>query len=435
MTEGPTSAVPRSAWVLVATRGISTLGSTLTSFGLNVWIFRQTGSFPIFAVLSTLAALPEILFAPFAGLITDRCDKKRLLLIADVMSLAMICVIWLASITGELSVVLVAVAMMLLSLTSELRWSALSPTISELVPREDLARVNGLQQVFRGINVVLGPLLGAFGLTLLGLNGMLALDILSYIIGIAGILAIRPSSRPADKAARGDSTGFWGEMTYGFRWVFARPGLRRLLLFFMLINIGLTIFVVTITPYLLSFSDNRNLGFTLAFEGAGAFTVGAYLVRRRVAMDHANAVLVAAFFLAICMFAWGIARDTRLLCVLVLLIGAATSLISACSQTIWQSNVPIATQGKVFAVRTVVAYGLTPLATLSSIPLANTVFGPITQTLAPLGATWGAGLTGALGSLISACGLLIAFCTAGLWWQGGLRVSESPLKVADATAS
>jgi MFS transporter, DHA3 family, macrolide efflux protein len=428
------STVPRVAWLLVATRGISSLGSTLTAFGLNVWIYRHTGSFPIFALLTTLAGLPEILFAPIAGIITDRFRKKILLLAADGLSAAMVTVTWIATRWGDLDVAVVAATMIVLGFATELRWSALGPTISELVPKDGLDRVNGLQQSFRGANVMLGPLLGAASLAALGLDGLLALDMVSYLIGIIGVLGLRSSPVPRNASAP-DSTSFWQELTYGFRWVFARPGLRRLLLFFMLINVSLSIFVVTNTPYVLSFGTNSDLGWTLALEGAGAFLAGMYLVKRRVALNQSNAVMGAALVIALCMCAWGIFRDIRLLGAVVFVMGASITLIAACSQTIWQQNVPIATQGKVFAVRTVVAFGLTPLATLGSIPLASAVFGPAIAGFEPAQSVWGSGTSAALGGLVSACGLLMALCAGGLWLVGGLRVTENLIPAAATEAS
>jgi MFS transporter, DHA3 family, macrolide efflux protein len=431
MSDPSESVVPRSAWILVVTRGVSSLGSTLTGFGLNVWIFRHTGSFPIFALLTALAGLPEILFAPIAGLITDRYNKKTLLLVADILSAAMVLATWLAAHTGVLGVALVAVTLMVLGLTSELRWSALGPSISELVPKAALSRVNGLQQSFRGINVMLGPLMGAFGLAALGLDALLALDLLSYALGVAGILGIRLSP-VAPRSGGAADEGFWREVTFGFRWVFARPGLRRLLLFFMLINISLSIYVVTAAPYILSFGSNKNLGLTLGLEGAGGFIAGMYLAKRRLAINHESAVLGAAMCIAMCLCAWGMARDLWLLGAVAFVMGVATSLIAVSSQTIWQSHVPVGTQGKVFAVRTVVAYGLTPLATLGSVPLANAIFGPATESFVLAKSVWGTSLTGSLGALVSACGVLVASCAVGLWLLGGLRLSMDPLSTSTA---
>src|SRR2546427_12726839 len=84
--------LPRSALALIISRGISSLGSTLTIFGLDVWVFRETGSYAVFAYLAVLAVLPSLLFAPFAGLMADRWNKKSLLLACDISSILVVTV-------------------------------------------------------------------------------------------------------------------------------------------------------------------------------------------------------------------------------------------------------------------------------------------------------------------------------------------------------
>jgi DHA3 family macrolide efflux protein-like MFS transporter len=419
----PDAAIPRSAWTLVVTQGISGLGSTFTTFGLSVWIYRTTGSFTAFALLSVLAAIPELLFAPFVGIIADRVGKRMLLLVADMIAGATVLSTLLALYCGALRLSIVAVAIFVLALTAELRWSALSVATAILVPSSQLGRIAGFQQIFRGVNVMFGPVLGAIGYDLLGLPLLLGLDVLSYLIGIAGLLTI--AMRESISASPAQYPGFLQELTYGFRWVFARPGLRRLLLFFLLINIGLAIYTVTFAPYVLSFASERTLGVTMGLQGGGAFITGALLATRRLRLNQDLAIVGGAFAFGACMFAWGIARGFGALLAAALLLGALTSVMLAASQTIWQTHVPVAIQGKVFAVRSVVAFGLTPFVPLAAIPLASTVFAPLVTQRPWAGALWGAHYAGVLGSMVSVFGLCVAASAVGLLFMGGLGLSSA----------
>lgn len=231
------SVLPRSILILVITRGLSSLGSTLTAFGLDVWVYRETGSYTIFALLSVLTTLPSLVFAPIAGVIADRWDKKRLLILCDVVSLATVLVTLVMYLNDHLNVSMVAISILALSLASEIRWSTLGPTISLMVPKEQLGQINGLQQAFRSATVMLGPVLGAIGLEILGLPWLLSLDILSYVASILGALAISISAANKSNQNELKFSNFWQELTYGFRWVFSQPALKRLLLFFMVINL------------------------------------------------------------------------------------------------------------------------------------------------------------------------------------------------------
>jgi len=125
------------------------------------------------------------------------------------------------------------------------------------------------------------------------------------------------------------------------------------------------------------------------------------------------------------MVAWGISRDAITLSAVAFAFGALTSIVMASSQTIWQSHVPAEVQGKVFAVRMMTSFGLTPLAILVSIPLSVSVFGPLLSTSQILQSVWGSGQTGTLGLMVSVLGLAIVTGGVGVWAGGGIRVARA----------
>ena len=429
--------MPRQAWTLVASRGVSTLGSTLTSYGLDVWVYRETGSYQVFAMLAVLTALPSLLFAPFAGYLSDRLDKRRVLLACDLSSMLAVAVAFVAYRAGQLQVPVVAGVVLVLALATEMRWSSLGPLVSMLVSREHLGRMNGMQQAFRGATVMLGPVLGAVGLDLLGLPLLLGLDTVSYVVAIAGLIGVSVPPR-AKSEATFVFRNFWDELTYGFRWVFERPPLRTLLLFFMTLNIGISIFTATFTPYVLSRASAPLLGLGLGLQGAGMFFTGMLLVRHRRkggTANHERRVVLGSLAFGVCMVAWGLSRHGAALCAVALALGAMTSLVMASSQTIWQSHVPVQIQGKVFAVRTVLSFGLAPLSILLSVPLAATVFRPLLLRSDLAVAIWGAGEAAALGLMVSSLGAAVAACAIGLLLRGGLRLEPAPAVPAQRSAT
>ncbi len=421
-----TRRLPGSVITLIATRGLSSIGSTLTTFGLNVWVYRETGSYAVFAMLAVLAYLPVLLFAPFAGVLTDRLDKKKLLIGADVVSGAAVLLSLALYIADALSVPAVAATILLLAVASEMRWSAMSVLLSRVVPKDQLGRVNGVQQAFRGINVMLGPLLGAVGLDMLGLPALLGFDLATYVLSVAVFLFIRVDARPEVQVSGEPQPRFLDELTFGFRWVWRHRGLRRLLVFFMVVNIGVSVFTVAFTPYLLTFANNTMLGASLGLLGAGGFLTGMYLSKsRRKEEDHESRIVWGTLLFGLGMVLWGIFRQPALLLPIAFFIGVLETVIMASSQTAWQVHVPVGIQGKVFAVRTVLAYGLAPLAVLGSVPLANLVFHPLlTHAGAAASTVWGEAPVAPLGMMVSSLGLAVAACSLLLWTAGGLRLTQ-----------
>lgn len=425
--------IPTFAVILITTRGLSSIGSTLTSFGLNVWVYQMTGSYSTFVMLAILTSLPVLLFAPFAGVLTDRFDKKKLLIATDLVSaiaVAMALVLYLA---GSLNVPAIACTVLLLAVASELRWSSMSAMFSQLLPKDQLGRVNGIQQAFRGINLMFGPILGAVGINLLGLSVLLGVDLLTYALSLAAWFLVRVNTRTSPWNAGQAPMGFLEELTYGFRWVWRQPGLRRLLLFFMVVNIGLSIFSTAFSPYVLSFSGSTTLGASLGVLGGGAFLAGLWLSKRYSASTtHEGAIVTGTLLFGLCMCLWGVLRQPLLLLPLAFVIGVLQTVIMTASNTAWQVYVPVENQGKVFAVRTVTAFGLTPLALLFSVPLSERVFHPLLEQSGQVATTvWGAAPAGPLGMMVSVLGVGVAACAIGLRFSGGLQLAST---VADVKA-
>ncbi len=429
----PLRQLSSGALVLVAARALSSLGSAATAFALNVWVYKQTGSYTIFATLAIVTALPGLLFAPVAGVMVDRYSRKRLLMLCDAIAAVSIFAMWLASHLGMLTPWIIGAVSVVLALVRTLAWPATAASLSGLTTPEQRPRINGLAETLEGGVVVLSPLIGAMLLQLLGIAGVALVDILSYLACIAAVATISFAevSRVNSTTTEVNSSPFirlWVDCTYGFRWILGHRDLTRLLLFFALINLCCSVFVVAYTPYILSFASPSTLAACLGSGGIGTIVGGIAFATSGGFRRPETGVLIGAAMLGICMTSFGVARAPATLLVTAFFYGAALPLINASSQTIWQSRVPLDRQGRVFSVRRMIAWGLNPLSILLSIPLVTTVFGPLLGmggsrwTLAHI---WGPGPSGAIGLMLSTGGLCCLSVALVLLRRNGLRIEPS----------
>lgn len=425
MSDTLTGQLPRHAVRLVVTRGISGLGSHITAFGLDVWVYRLTGSYETFALLAVLAIVPNLLLAPMVGVLVDRCNKRTLLMACELIPL--LAVLWgLAQLQRhQLGVADVAILITVLSVAGAVRWNTLGPAISILVPAPDRGRLNALQQTFVGVSSMLGPTLGATCLGAFGLPGLLAIDIATFALALYGAWALHPGTLAPGAAPQLSTRRFWQEMTFGFRWVMAHRGLRRILLFFMAFNLAVSIFGVVFTPFLLHFASNANLGWALAAQGAGAFVLGMLLAQRWAPTLSEQSILTGAWIYGGMMILWGLSRSPLALFPLAFVAGGVTSIIMTASQTVWQAEVPPEIQGKVFSARMIVSFSTGPLAILCSIPLATHLFAPMVVAHARLADVWGGGQGGAIGLMVTTIGAVVFASCAALAARGGLALGPT----------
>jgi DHA3 family macrolide efflux protein-like MFS transporter len=249
-------------------------------------------------------------------------------------------------------------------------------TTSLLVPKEQLGRANGLLQFGDAGSIILSPLLGGFVYGFYGLKGLVSVDVVSFLFAIAMTLLCR-IPQPAETAeGRKAKKSFWSEAGFGFRFVFARPALVILMGYFMFINLVMPISNTLVAPIVLSHWDAKTLGFIQSVTGIGML-IGTGIMaawggpKRKVngfwlfSLTTFGASLI--MLLPLSVFS---------ICASFFPIMIAAPIVNACSQAIWQRKTPADVQGKVFAVRRMFAWLMTPLAFGLAGPLADRVFEP-----------------------------------------------------------
>jgi len=410
--------VPRVATVLICTRGISSLGATMLSFGLDVWVYRTTGSYGIFAVMILLNFMPGLLLAPFIGMIVDRFNKRSVLIACELLSIGVAMLGAWAFSQDRLGIWSCAGIVLSLALAASFRWAALGVTVSMLVPRAGLGRANGLQQAFQGFSDSAGPIMGAAALTLFDLGGLLLVSFVADFVALIGILLVPAGKLAVSTTVKPLRSTFWADATLGFRWILQHPILRGLVAFVACRNLLSSVYIATFTPFLLSQASQGVLSVSWGLYGLGSCLMGAMLASTSLVRQSIAHVVLGSSVLGIVMILWGAVRHPAFFAVLAFIAGAQSSLVMASLQTVWQRTVPTDIQGRVFATRQAISLMLTPFGILASIPLATLVFQPLVGAMPTSVPVW-TGPGANIGLMVSAIGLvLIGLCS---WMAMGVR--------------
>lgn len=434
--------LPRQALLLVVANAVTTLGSGLTAFGLDVWVYQQTGSYETFVLLSLASALPGLFFAPLGGVIADRYPRKHVLIVVELLAAAVVAALAVCHFHGALTPLLIGVANVLLSLAMTTSWPASAAAVTELTDNdEQRARINGVSETLGGAIMIASPLLGGLLMSLWGIDVLLLVDMLSYLAYALLLVLIHfPAAQAAPQPGAGEeaeSEGFWRRISFGFRWIAKRRHLLTLLCFFALTNVGVAIVSVALAPYLMSFSAVGVFGLCVSMMGAGTIAGGMLFTMTGGMKRHEHGVLVGTLISAVAMVVLGLSRSGWALLACVFLMGACGPLVNASSQTIWQAEVPGEAQGRVFAIRRMIAFGLQPLSVLLSVPLLTMFVQPLVSgagAVDALRAWWGEGQSGAIGLMISVCGSLTFVAAAVVLLLGGLNRPAPGLAPANEDA-
>jgi DHA3 family macrolide efflux protein-like MFS transporter len=226
-------------------QAFSVFGSSLVQFALVWYLTQQTGSATILATATLVAMLPQIVLGPFVGALVDRWNRRLIMIVADgSTALATAVLIYLFA-SGQVQVWHVYLILMVRSLGQAFQFPAMQASTSLMVPEKQLTRISGANQTLQGVTNIVAPPTGALLLSLLPMQGILAIDILTALLAITPLLFI-PIPQPvrstqAQEAGSQEMTGgFMQDVREGFRYVLSWPGLLAILIMATLINFLLT---------------------------------------------------------------------------------------------------------------------------------------------------------------------------------------------------
>ena len=354
---------------------VSLMGSGLTGFALGVWVYQRTGSITQFALIAICSRLPGIAIAPIAGALIDRWDRRRTMIYSDIVAGLTILTIALLYFEGRLEVWHIALTMTVNSTLSAFQWPAYSAATTMLVPKRHFGRAAGMVQTGEALGQIVSPALGGALLVSLGLTAIFLLDFVTFFFSIATLFLVRiPAPPNKDQEIK---QSLRNEVAYGWRYITSRPGLLALLFFFAATNfLSGFIFVLT-TPLVLSFSTPSVLGTVLSIGGSGMLIGGLVMAawggpRRRI-----NGVLGFTLLGGFSFILAGLRPSAVLITFAAFFFFFTIPFVGGSAQAIWQTKVSPEIQGRVFAVRRMIAWSSIPLSYLVAGPLAQYVFEPM----------------------------------------------------------
>lgn len=175
----------------------SNIGTWMQNVALGAYAYNLTHSASFVSVVFFAQLGPVLVLAPFAGLLADVVDRRKLLVITNLEQLVFSAVLsFVAAARHPSQAVLIAVVVAI-GVGNALSGPPLSSLLPNLVPREDLPGAISLQSIQMNLSRVIGPAIGGLLLSTLDASGLFALTASTYLFAVVGVLSIKPVSQPA----------------------------------------------------------------------------------------------------------------------------------------------------------------------------------------------------------------------------------------------
>lgn len=350
---------------------ISIVASGVTNFALGIWILRQSGGVMDYASLMVAVSLPGIMLTPFIGALIDRYSRKQVIILADLSAACTTLVIAVLYFFDTLATWHIYVAAVIDSVAIAFHLPALTALVTQLVKKEQLAKAAGMNELSAALAVIAGPFLAGLFIQSIGIAGILLLDMFSFVVAASILVAIRLPERLAMRST--GVTSLLDEARSGWRYIAARQGFTRLLVFGAMVNAVGGMVVALMMPMALELGDETQAGFILASGGVGSL-FGAILLAVTGGPERKIYGLIGGVGIAgVCLLALGLQGGALGTAICLCLFNACIPIAFGSELVIWQRKVASQLQGRVFAVYTAVSSITLPLGSVAAGYFADTL--------------------------------------------------------------
>lgn len=358
-------------------QAISLFGSQLVQFALIWWLTEKTGSATVLATASFIAFVPQVVLGPFAGTLVDRWNRRLVMIVADAgIAAATIVLVYLFA-RDLVTLPWIYVILFLRSIGGGFHHPAMLAATSLMVPKEQLTRVQGLNQMLQGVLAIFAAPLGAIAVGLMTTQAILMIDVGTAFFSVLPLLVMLIPEPEARRNGKGevDSAPFWVDFKAGFRYVAAWPGLLMVILLAVLLNFLLTP-TSSLEPLLVTQHYGGGaiqLGWFKSAFGGGMLVGGVLLsvwggFKKRIVTSLTGISLMGAFFMLIGIFPanWFLGAMAASFMAAVML-----PLVNGPLQAVLQASVDPEMQGRVFTLVGSMASAMAPLGLLIAGPVAD----------------------------------------------------------------
>jgi DHA3 family macrolide efflux protein-like MFS transporter len=391
---------------------ISVLASNMSWFALTIWAFEMTGSATVLGVTQTAFILPYLIVSPFAGAMVDRYNRKLMMMVSDLGAVLTTGIILILSALDILEVWHLIAACVFYGLSGTFQNPAYMATISTMVPKEKYERANGMMMLVDSGPAVFSPMIAGALLPFLGVTGILAIDVITFVIAISTLLIVfipQPKKTVEGQAGKGSLAS---EAAYGFKYIFQRKPLLNLLLVILCLNLVSGLSNSLFAPMLLSRSNNNSavLGSAQSAFAIGGVVGGLVVSTWGGFKNRIRGMLIGwGWFGIFGLIIFGLGRNLYVWIPAAVLASLTFPFTQSASNAIWQSKVAPDIQGRVFSARRLIAWFTQPIMPVVAGALADYVTEPAMQ-----GQT---GLANAFGWLVGTgpgSGMSLQFFASGL---------------------
>jgi len=387
----------RNFRLFVSGQSISLIGTWMTRIATSWLVYRLTGSAFLLGVVGFTGQIPTFLLAPFAGVLVDRLDRRKLLIWTQVLAGLQSLVMAGLTIAGVITMTEIIILSILQGLINAFdmptRQSFLIQMVSEgggKPDRQDLGNAIAINSSMVNVARLVGPALAGGVIAAVGEGYCFAIDGISYLAVIVSLLMMRIDVAPIKRAA----ASMLVQLREGWTYVRGFTPIRTILTLFAIVSLMGMPFIVLMPIFAarVLHGGPHTLGYLMGASGVGALVSAVSLALRKSVRGLTTTIQISAAAFGVSLILFGLSHNLALSLILMLFTGFGMMQGLASSNTVIQTLVPEDKRGRVMSYYTMAFVGMAPFGSLLAGSLAHVFGAPhavmMTGACCVLGSIW-----------------------------------------------
>lgn len=371
-------------------QSISLVGSWMTRIATSWLVYRLTGSELLLGVVGFAGQIPSFLLAPFAGVLVDRWNRHRLLVVTQVLAMLQSLALALLALTNTITIRHLILLSVIQGVINAFDMPARQAFVVEMIERrEDLPNAIALNSSMVNAARLVGPSVGGVIIAAVGEGWCFMIDAVSYLAVIASLLAMSVAPRALKHVRDGNMLRQLREgWTYAARFAPIRDVLILLALV-SLVGMPYTVLMPVFANQVLKGGPNT-LGLLMAASGIGALVGALFLASRKSVLGLGKYIPLTAAAFGAGLIAFSFSRSLWLSMILMVVTGLGFMVQMAASNTVLQTIVDEDKRGRVMSFYTMAFMGTAPFGSLLAGGVAERIGAPYTLMFGGVGCILGA---------------------------------------------
>lgn len=274
---------------------ISIFGTAIYTFAMSLYVLKVTGSSLSFSSTLILSILPIVFLNPFVGVIVDKYDKKKLVILANLLNGIFLLGIYIISVFNGVSIGIIYLSTFVISSINIIFDVSIDSSIPNIVSKEKIVNINAGNRIIDSISSILGPVMGGIVFVIFDIKTFILFNSISFLISsiLDWKIDFKLYKSNSSDDDRSINKNYFIEIKEGFKYLMTKKSIKDFIIIFIIYNFFISFSISIPMPIILNnifMIPEKHYGFIQSGVPIGMI-IGAIIVKKIIDKLKLNKLL------------------------------------------------------------------------------------------------------------------------------------------------